>query len=137
MPGSKPEVRYSWEPLNPGSGTTSDPLNHTISLDYMHHVPRTIADVDFTWARHFLSQIEQGNKKASRFLHAVEYHHAGQSDLKSYFLPRNYKLPQGGDPTTLGEWKKAIKQLDPRNANCDVLMEFLEKNSEGRLLTPA
>ncbi len=134
---SEPEIRYSWEAFNPGNGRTSDPLNQALSLDYMQQVPHVIPDVDFTWARHFLQEIESGDREASNFLHAVEYHRTKRFTLKSYFLPRNVKLLEGGDPTTMKEWDDAILKLDPKNESRDTLMDFLTNNSEGKLMTPA
>src|SRR5205085_12339995 len=79
----KPDVRYSWEPFNPGSGRTTDPKNHAFALDYMDKVRTVNPDVDFTWANFFLKEFESGDQVASRFLHAVEYGHSKPFGLKS------------------------------------------------------
>ncbi|KAI1810885.1 aromatic prenyltransferase [Poronia punctata] len=136
-PDSKPEIRYSWEPFNPGSGGTSDPSNHALSVDYMQKVAAVLPDVDFTWANHFLAEIEQGDRASSNFLHAVEFHREQPFDLKSYFLPRNLKLLEGGDSNTMEEWYRAIKKLSTHNPSCDVMMDFLANSPEGKIMVPA
>jgi hypothetical protein len=132
----EPDIRYSWEPFNPGSGTTADPQNHALSLDYMRKVTRVLPDVDFTWANFFLQEIETGDQPASRFLHAVEYNRTKKFGLKSYFLPRNYKLLEGGDSVTMKQWDESIVKLNPKNAGRDTLMNFLGNNAEGKVLEP-
>ncbi|KAI1288308.1 aromatic prenyltransferase [Xylaria venustula] len=134
---SKPDIRYSWEAFNPGSSGTNDPLNHVLSLDYMQHVPEILPDVDFTWANHFLAEIEQGSRAASNFLHAVEFHRSQSFLLKSYFLPRNVKLLEGGDSATMEEWNAAIQKLAKNNMSLDSMTNFLTTNPEGKLMIPA
>ncbi|KAI1390512.1 aromatic prenyltransferase [Hypoxylon trugodes] len=133
---SQPEIRYSWEPFNPGSDRNSNPLNHANSLDYMQTVSHIVRDVDFTWARHFLRELEKEDRPASYFLHAVEYNPAGKLGLKSYFAPRCFKLLEGGDSMVKKEWDDAITKLGPSNACRDNLMEFLANNPEGKLMKP-
>lgn len=134
---SEPEIRYSWEAFNPGEDSCLNPQNHALSLDYMRDVHRVVPNVDFTWSRHFLGLIEQGDRPASNFLHSVEYHRTQGIDLKSYFLPRNYKLLVGGESTTQAEWDEAITKLDPNNESHQALKEFLANNEEGKGLIPA
>lgn len=134
---SEPDIRYSWEPFNPGAESTGNTENHALSLDYMDKVPRVAPDVDFTWARYFLAELENDNDQpALRFLHAVEFNRTNVFGLKSYFLPRAYKLLEGGDSGTMAEWDAAVMKLDPTNAGRKTLMEFLANNAEGQLLTP-
>lgn len=132
----KPDVRYSWEPFNPGSGRTTDPQNHALSLDYMRTVKQVLPGVDFTWITSLLQEIEGGDQKASHFLHAVEYSQTKAFGLKSYFLPRDYKILQAGSATTMDEWDRVILKLNPNNAGRDTLMKFLSGNPQGKLLQP-
>ncbi|KAI8933233.1 hypothetical protein NX059_009866 [Plenodomus lindquistii] len=132
----KPDVRYSWEPFNPGSGRTVDPRNHALSLDYMRTVKQVLPGADFTWITSLLEGIESGDQKASHFLHAVEYSQTKPFGLKSYFLPRDYKILQAGSATTMDEWDKVILKLNPNNAGRDILMKFLSSNPQGKLLQP-
>jgi hypothetical protein len=141
-PTTAPEVRYSWEAYNPGSDSCLNPKNHALSLDYMCDVPQVVPQVDFTWSRHFLKMIERGDRPASNFLHAVEFHRDTCNsnsglDLKSYFLPRNFKLLVGGELETQDEWDEAIEALDPENASHRALKEFLANNPEGKKMVPA
>jgi hypothetical protein len=133
---SKPEVRYSWEPFNPGHDSCLDPLNHALSLEYMRDVATVVPNADFTWSRHFLELIERGDRPSSNFLHAVDHHRSEGLDLKSYFITRNSKLIVEGAPTTQDEWDEAITKLDPNNGSYHALKNFLANNSEGKLLSP-
>ncbi|KAI5868213.1 aromatic prenyltransferase [Durotheca rogersii] len=133
---SLPEVRYSWEPYNPGADSTANPRNHEVSLDYMKHISKVVPQADFTWARHFLSEIETGDRPTSNFLHAVEFHRKKPFDLKSYFLPRATKLLEGGDSGVMKEWDDAVVKLDPKNPTREVLRKFLKTNPEGQALSP-
>lgn len=134
---SEPDIRYSWEPFNPGADSIGNPKNHAISLDYMKKVPRVAPDADFTWARYFLAELEKDNDQpALRFLHAVEFNRTKKFGLKSYFLPRAYKLLEGGDSETMAEWDAAVMKLDPTNAGRKTLMDFIASNFEGQVLIP-
>ena len=101
---------------------------------------RTVGDVlpgvDFTWINTLLREIEGGDQNASHFLHAVEYSQTKSFGLKSYFLPRDYKILQAGDTKTMDNWNEVISKLNPNNAGRDTLMEFLSGNAEGKLLEP-
>ncbi|KAI0904216.1 aromatic prenyltransferase [Ustulina deusta] len=135
--GSEPDIRYSWEPFNPGDSSTEDPLNHALSIDYMQHVTEILPDVDFTWANHFLAEIEEGSRAVSKFLHAVEFHRSRSFLLKSYFLPPSVKLLlEDGDSKAIEEWNRAIGTLGTNNASRDIMMDFLAKNSEGQMMIP-
>ncbi|KAJ8107192.1 hypothetical protein ONZ43_g6811 [Nemania bipapillata] len=133
---SEPDIRYSWEPFNPGRGT-SDPLNHALSIDYMQHVRDLIPGVDFTLAKHLLAEIESGDRHASDFLHATEFNRDKNFSLKSYFFPRNAKPLQAGDSSTLMEWVQAIEKLGTKNASLDLLIDFITNSSEGQVMVPA
>lgn len=136
-PTTEPEIRYSWEAYNPGWDSCLNPKNHALSLEYMRDVPKVVPHVDFTWSRHFLKMIEAGDRRASNFLHAVEFHRSSGLDLKSYFLPRNFKLLVGGESETQDEWNDAISALDPNNTSHHALKEFLANNAEGKQMVPA
>ncbi|KAK9414374.1 putative Aromatic prenyltransferase [Seiridium unicorne] len=144
----EPDIRYSWEAISATSGTTTDPLNHDPTLDYMEKVSHALPGVNFAWYRHFLDnlydpdrsvyskELEQGDPPATTLMHAVEYNKKASFGLKSYFLPR--KLFQGGDPATLQEWDAAIVKLNPgkNHPGRDALMHFLAKSPEGKLMKP-
>ncbi|KAI1752886.1 aromatic prenyltransferase [Xylaria castorea] len=134
--GSEADIRYSWEPFNPGSRGTGDPLNHALSVSFMQRVGAVVPGVDFTWATKLLAEIETGHRAASHFLHAVEFHRTKEFTLKSYFMPRNSELLHEGDPTTLEEWWHAVEKLGTVNASRDVLMDFIKNNPEGQVMVP-
>ncbi|CAN8095471.1 unnamed protein product [Discula destructiva] len=142
---SKPDVRYSWEPFESGSDSSSTIAHesHAVSLDYMKKVPQVVSDTNFTWTRHFLSELElhriQAHDSESgtlRLFHAAEFNRTKQIGLKTYFLPPKYRVLKGGDETTLEEWDAAIIKLDPKNAGRRMLMDFLTNNVEGQVMSP-
>ncbi|KAH7322473.1 aromatic prenyltransferase [Stachybotrys elegans] len=124
---SKPQISYSWEALNPGSESCQDPKNHRLSLQYMNDVRRVVPHADFTVSRFFLEAIENGTRKPSNFLHAID-HGSERLELKSYLLVR--------DESTMNEWHDAITKLDPENPAHHALKGFLTENPEGRLFSP-
>lgn len=134
--GSEPDIRYSWEPFNPGSLRTTDPLNQSLSIDYMRRVGEVVPGVDFTWANQLLAEIESGDRAASHFLHAVEFHRTKEFTLKSYFMPRNSELLHEADHADYDEWWRAIENLGSTNASRDVLTHFLKNNPEGQAMVP-
>lgn len=93
----------------------------------MHDVPRVVPHADFTLSRFFLEAIENGSRKASNFLHAID-HGSERLELKSYFLSR--------DESTMSEWHDALTKLDPENPAHHALKGFLADNPEGTLLSP-
>lgn len=137
---SKPDVRYSWEPFQPGlSSASSVTEKHAVSLGYMHLMPSVVPYVDFSWTRYFLAELERGGieQRALKMFHAVDFHRSKQFGLKSYFLSRSLKVREDGDDDgTLEEWDAAILKLDPSNIGRRMVMDFLKTNAEGRLLTP-
>ncbi|KAI1169931.1 aromatic prenyltransferase [Nemania sp. FL0916] len=134
--GSEADIRYSWEPFNPATCGTSDPLNHALSVGFMQRVRAVVPGANFTWTTKLLAEIETGDRAASHFLHAVEFHRTKEFTLKSYFMPRNSELLHEGDLTTLEEWWHAIEKLSPVNASRDVLMNFIKNNPEGQIMVP-
>jgi DMATS type aromatic prenyltransferase len=136
-PGSEADIRYSWEPFNPGSGRTTDSMNHAHSVDYMQRVGDFVPGADFSWAKTLLAEIESGDREASHFLHAVEFHRSQEFSFKSYFMPRNSQLLHAGDVSTMDEWWRAIEKLGGSvNACRDVLMNFIKNNPEGQAMVP-
>jgi hypothetical protein len=135
-PGSQPEVRYSWEPYNPGQDSCVNPLNHKHSHEYMRDIKRVVPHVDFTLCQHFLDILEQGDQPTSNLLHAVDQPRSEGFDLKSYVTPRDFKIPVDRDSITKREWHEAIEKLNPDNASHKALKEFLETNPEGKLMSP-
>jgi hypothetical protein len=132
----EPDIRYSWEPFNPGHGT-SDPLNHALSTDYMQAVKDLFPGTDFTLATHFLAEIERGDRVPAPFLQATEFHRRKNWGFKSYFFPRNAGWLRAGDSSTLGEWLQAIGKLNANNASRDLLVNFLENDANGQVMIPA
>lgn len=97
----------------------------------MRDVLRVVPDADFTWSRHFLELIEQGDRPSSSFFHAVDHHHSKGLDLKSYLIRRD-----GEELTTQNEWDEAITKLDPNNASHHAVKDFFANNPEGKLSSP-
>lgn len=102
----------------------------------MQHVGELIPGSDFTLTTHFLTDIESGDRPASPFMHAAEFHHYKSWGLKSYFFARNSKPLHAGDSTTMEEWSQSIEKLSATNASYDLLKDFITNTSEGQVMVP-
>lgn len=104
----------------------------------MRDVATVVPDADFTLSRHFLNEFERQDRAASQFIDAVDHHQSQGLALKSYLVPRGYgeQDPASRKAMTLNEFHGAISKLDPNNSSHHAFKDFLETNSEGRLLNP-
>ncbi|CAH0054696.1 unnamed protein product [Clonostachys solani] len=144
-PEDKPEIRYVVETINERSGTATDPLNQQPGRDFMHQALKIVPTADFGWTHHFLAHLfdhdiakfaaenNAGVPAVGTLAHAVEYSPKGLG-IKSYISSRT--LGSRGGRASLDFWNDAIRKLNPDNANLDILMEFIRKNSYGRHLVP-
>lgn len=143
-----PDIRYSWEPIGPKSGSLEDPLNHDPSLEYMGRVTKVLPKANFSMFRRYLTEVynpdravyaeelAQGDPPATTLMHAVEYNKTKEFGLKSYFLAG--KLHLGGDPLTNQHWDNAVVKVNagrPTKGR-DALQYFIANSPEGRLMKP-
>ncbi|RYP07697.1 hypothetical protein DL764_002359 [Monosporascus ibericus] len=141
---TKPDIRFTMEPMNRFTGTSLDPLNQLPSRELLYQLEKVLDTVDLTWVNYFFSAFfdhdtakyvkekAAGAHLVSSVSLAFEFVPKGLS-LKTYFAPR--KLGQVG-LWPLAQWEAAIRGLEPNNLGLDTLDQFLASTSEGKLLSP-
>ena len=55
--------------------------------------------------------------------------------MTTYFVPRKLGQTDGQNPSA--QWEDSPYQLDPKNAACVAMHDFLNNNPEGKFLTPS
>ncbi|KHN94378.1 dimethylallyl tryptophan synthase GliD1 [Metarhizium album ARSEF 1941] len=139
----KPEVRYGVEPIGRFSGTELDPLNHDATRELLHRLKVAIPSLDTSMVDHFVStfydanrfeyaqQTKAGVPTSTTLMIAVEFKGV-QPMLKTYILPRKLGQTLGRIPMSL--FKDSLSILDFKSAAQQSVYDFLESNTEGRLL---
>ncbi|KAJ5193614.1 hypothetical protein N7491_000945 [Penicillium cf. griseofulvum] len=144
---TKPEIRTSFVPIGPCTGTPGDPLNHNAAIDLHRRFASINPATDLAWFEYFLSAIyEQDNEKIARETEERFGGVFGESVLacfefknktpvmKTYLWPRLLGYHMMTPYPVIEPAVRAL--LGPSTAALDLLDEFLHTNPVGKAMAP-
>lgn len=155
---SKPDIRYSLEPINSWSGTPVDPMNQAPGSELLHRLAESMPStgIDLTWVDYFLATLFRqdkteymkeakaaGGKLVTTSAIAVEFLAKGLG-FKAYFAPppfcsQNFAAEsavESGNGHVVGRHEPALKMLHPKSASREALLDFLKTSTEGPHMIP-